>query len=57
MNISLLLQSQICSSKVCEGSIMTPKAMMRSPSTVPGSDDILMQAIDFINQYYKSIKK
>jgi len=45
-------------SNVCEGSIMTPKALMRCPSsTLPDSDDILMQAIDFINQYYKSIKK
>uniref|UniRef100_A0A8C2JL66 Nitric oxide synthase, inducible n=1 Tax=Cyprinus carpio TaxID=7962 RepID=A0A8C2JL66_CYPCA len=44
-------------SNVCEGSVMTPKAMTRCPSsTMPGSDDILMQAVDFINQYYKSIK-
>uniref|UniRef100_A0A671KNX8 Nitric oxide synthase n=1 Tax=Sinocyclocheilus anshuiensis TaxID=1608454 RepID=A0A671KNX8_9TELE len=51
------VKSQICMSEVCEGSIMTPKAMTRCPSsTLPGSDDILMQAIDFINQYYKSIK-
>uniref|UniRef100_A0A8C1VB63 Nitric oxide synthase, inducible n=1 Tax=Cyprinus carpio TaxID=7962 RepID=A0A8C1VB63_CYPCA len=49
--------SQICTSKVCEGSIMTPKAMTRcASSTLPSSDDILMQAIDFINQYYKSNK-
>uniref|UniRef100_A0A672P8J0 Nitric oxide synthase n=1 Tax=Sinocyclocheilus grahami TaxID=75366 RepID=A0A672P8J0_SINGR len=51
------VKSPICTSEVCEGSIMTPKAMTRCPSsTLPGSDDILMQAIDFINQYYKSIK-
>nr|AAX85386.1 inducible nitric oxide synthase form A [Carassius auratus] len=51
------VQSQICMSKVCEGSIMTPKAMTRCPSsTRPSSDDILTQAVDFINQYYKSIK-
>uniref|UniRef100_A0A673J5Q6 Nitric oxide synthase n=1 Tax=Sinocyclocheilus rhinocerous TaxID=307959 RepID=A0A673J5Q6_9TELE len=51
------VKSQICMSEVCEGSIMTPKAMTRCPSsTLPGSDDNLMQAIDFINQYYKSIK-
>ncbi|XP_059370165.1 nitric oxide synthase 2b, inducible isoform X2 [Carassius carassius] len=51
------VKSQICMSKICEGSIMTPKAMTRCPSsTLPSSDDILMQAIDFINQYYKSIK-
>ncbi|KAG1929953.1 nitric oxide synthase 2b, inducible [Pimephales promelas] len=51
------VKSQVCMSNVCEGSIMTPKALMRCPSsTLPDSDDILMQAIDFINQYYKSIK-
>uniref|UniRef100_A0A8C1A2H9 Nitric oxide synthase n=1 Tax=Cyprinus carpio carpio TaxID=630221 RepID=A0A8C1A2H9_CYPCA len=51
------VKSQICTSKVCEGSIMTPKAMTRcASSTLPSSDDILMQAIDFINQYYKSNK-
>lgn len=31
--------------------------MRRPSSPTPGSNDILMQAIDFINQYYKSIKK
>nr|ADT78701.1 inducible nitric oxide synthase [Ctenopharyngodon idella] len=51
------VKSPICMSTVCEGSIMTPKAMTRCPSsTVPSSNDLLMQAIDFINQYYKSIK-
>ncbi|XP_048017873.1 nitric oxide synthase 2b, inducible [Megalobrama amblycephala] len=51
------VKSPICMSNVCEGSIMTPKAMTRCPSsTSPSSNDILMQAIDFINQYYKSIK-
>uniref|UniRef100_A0A8C1ZGJ5 Nitric oxide synthase, inducible n=1 Tax=Cyprinus carpio TaxID=7962 RepID=A0A8C1ZGJ5_CYPCA len=54
---SRAVKSQICMSNVCEGSVMTPKAMTRCPSsTMPGSDDILMQAVDFINQYYKSIK-
>ncbi|XP_050984471.1 nitric oxide synthase 2b, inducible [Labeo rohita] len=51
------VKSQICTTKVCEGSIMTPKAMTRCPSsTPPSSEDLLMQAVDFINQYYKSIK-
>ncbi|XP_067222547.1 nitric oxide synthase 2b, inducible [Chanodichthys erythropterus] len=51
------VKSPICMSNVCEGSIMTPKAMTRCPSsTLPSSSDILMQAIDFINQYYESIK-
>uniref|UniRef100_A0A8C0Y2B5 Nitric oxide synthase n=1 Tax=Cyprinus carpio carpio TaxID=630221 RepID=A0A8C0Y2B5_CYPCA len=54
---SRAVKSQICMSNVCEGSVMTPKAMTRCPSsTMPGSDDILTQAVDFINQYYKSIK-
>ncbi|XP_057207744.1 nitric oxide synthase 2b, inducible [Triplophysa rosa] len=51
------VKKQTCTSNVCEGSIMTSKSLMRWPSsTTPGSNDILMQAIDFINQYYKSIK-
>ncbi|KAK2831743.1 hypothetical protein Q7C36_016829 [Tachysurus vachellii] len=43
--------------KMCEGSIMNPKSLTRSPPTsTPSSNDLLTQAIDFINQYYKSFK-
>nr|XP_055052766.1 nitric oxide synthase 2b, inducible isoform X2 [Misgurnus anguillicaudatus] len=51
------VKKQTCTTNVCEGSIMSSKSLMRCPSsTLPGSNEILMQAIDFINQYYKSIK-
>nr|XP_017206470.1 nitric oxide synthase, inducible isoform X1 [Danio rerio] len=51
------VKSHICSSKICEGSIMTPKSLTRCPmTTLHCSDDILVQAVDFINQYYKSVK-
>ncbi|XP_051966525.1 nitric oxide synthase, inducible-like [Xyrauchen texanus] len=51
------VKTQTCLSKVCEGSIMMPKSLMSCPSsTLQASNDILMQAIDFINQYYKSFK-
>uniref|UniRef100_A0A3B4CFS9 Nitric oxide synthase n=1 Tax=Pygocentrus nattereri TaxID=42514 RepID=A0A3B4CFS9_PYGNA len=43
--------------KVCEGSIMNPKSLIRSPSVAPlAPNELLAQAIDFINQYYKSFK-
>ncbi|XP_065136041.1 nitric oxide synthase 2b, inducible [Paramisgurnus dabryanus] len=51
------VKKQMCTTNVCEGSIMSSKSLMRCPSsTLPGSNEILVQAIDFINQYYKSIK-
>uniref|UniRef100_A0A8C8H5I9 Nitric oxide synthase, inducible n=1 Tax=Oncorhynchus tshawytscha TaxID=74940 RepID=A0A8C8H5I9_ONCTS len=48
------MQNQQCTSQVCEGSVMTPKALMRCPKDTPL--EILPQAIDLINQYYKSFK-
>ncbi|GAA6088760.1 nitric oxide synthase, inducible-like, partial [Tachysurus ichikawai] len=43
--------------KMCEGSIMNPKSLTRSPPiSTTSSNDLLTQAIDFINQYYKSFK-
>ncbi|KAM9468386.1 nitric oxide synthase, inducible-like [Clarias gariepinus] len=46
-----------CKPKVCEGSIMNVKSLTRSrPVFPPPSNELLMQAIDFINQYYKSFK-
>lgn len=51
------LQNMACNSKTCEGSIMNPKTLMRGPSKItPSSDDILNQALNFIDQYYKSFK-
>uniref|UniRef100_A0A8C7TKW5 Nitric oxide synthase, inducible n=1 Tax=Oncorhynchus mykiss TaxID=8022 RepID=A0A8C7TKW5_ONCMY len=48
------VKNQQCTSQVCEGSVMTPKALMRCPKDTPL--EILPQAIDLINQYYKSFK-
>ncbi|XP_051551936.1 nitric oxide synthase, inducible-like [Myxocyprinus asiaticus] len=51
------VQNTPCNSKTCEGSIMSPKSLIRgSPKITPGSSDILTQAVDFIDQYYKSFK-
>uniref|UniRef100_A0A674D2Q0 Nitric oxide synthase n=1 Tax=Salmo trutta TaxID=8032 RepID=A0A674D2Q0_SALTR len=53
-----LLQSLIsngdCQTMFCEGSVMTPKALLRGPKDA--TLEILPQAIDLINQYYKSFK-
>ncbi|XP_017347206.1 nitric oxide synthase, inducible [Ictalurus punctatus] len=51
------VKSQLCKPKMCEGSIMNPKTLMRSSAVSPPStNELLTQAIDFINQYYKSFK-
>ncbi|XP_060753750.1 nitric oxide synthase 2b, inducible [Neoarius graeffei] len=51
------VKSQVCKPKMCEGSIMTPKSLIRSsPVSPPSTNELLTQAIDFINQYYKSFK-
>ncbi|TRY71240.1 hypothetical protein DNTS_014985, partial [Danionella cerebrum] len=53
----MAVKSYNFTSTVCEGSLMNPKSLMRVPKfNFPASDDILMLAVDFINQYYKSIK-
>ncbi|KAF4113019.1 hypothetical protein G5714_005564 [Onychostoma macrolepis] len=51
------VKNMACDSKTCEGSIMNPKTLIRGPSKIPSSsDDILTQAVEFIDQYYKSFK-
>ncbi|XP_023692108.2 nitric oxide synthase 2b, inducible [Paramormyrops kingsleyae] len=51
------VKNQLCTSKVCENSKMTPKSLVVGPQKCPVSqNDILVQAIDFINQYYHSQK-
>ncbi|XP_034166259.2 nitric oxide synthase, inducible-like [Pangasianodon hypophthalmus] len=51
------VRSQVCKPKMCEGSIMNPKSLTRSsPVSPPSTNELLTQAIDFINQYYKSFK-
>ncbi|XP_029469395.1 nitric oxide synthase, inducible [Rhinatrema bivittatum] len=47
-----------CKSKVCHGSIMNPKGLLKEPRDGPAlPDEVLPQAIDFINQYYNSFKE
>ncbi|XP_051014042.1 LOW QUALITY PROTEIN: nitric oxide synthase, inducible [Acomys russatus] len=47
-----------CKSKSCLGSIMNPKNLIRGPREKPISlEELLPQAIDFINQYYGSFKE
>ncbi|XP_010640644.1 nitric oxide synthase, inducible isoform X1 [Fukomys damarensis] len=47
-----------CKSKSCLGSVMNPRSLTRGPrdkSTPP--DELLPQAIEFVNQYYDSFKE
>ncbi|KAG3269558.1 nitric oxide synthase 2 [Ictidomys tridecemlineatus] len=47
-----------CKSKSCLGSIMNPKSLTRGPRDKPISlDELLPQAIEFVNQYYASFKE
>ncbi|XP_012503684.1 PREDICTED: nitric oxide synthase, inducible [Propithecus coquereli] len=47
-----------CKSKSCLGSIMTPKSLTRGPRDKPTPpDELLPQAIEFVNQYYGSFKE
>ncbi|EAW51049.1 nitric oxide synthase 2A (inducible, hepatocytes), isoform CRA_b, partial [Homo sapiens] len=47
-----------CRSKSCLGSIMTPKSLTRGPRDKPTPpDELLPQAIEFVNQYYGSFKE
>ncbi|XP_031428742.1 nitric oxide synthase, inducible-like [Clupea harengus] len=51
------VKNHSCSSEVCNGSIMTPKALWRSPPDgASDASDLLKQAVDFINQFYESFK-
>ncbi|XP_051848310.1 nitric oxide synthase, inducible isoform X1 [Antechinus flavipes] len=47
-----------CKSKACRGSIMTPKSMTKGTRdrAIP-PEELLPQAIDFVNQYYGSFKE
>nr|XP_006640988.2 PREDICTED: nitric oxide synthase, inducible [Lepisosteus oculatus] len=47
-----------CKPSVCQGSIMNPKCLSRGPRDKPvPADEILVQAIEFVNQYYQSFKQ
>ncbi|XP_005402830.1 PREDICTED: nitric oxide synthase, inducible isoform X1 [Chinchilla lanigera] len=47
-----------CKPKSCLGSMMTPRSMTRGPRDKPTPlDELLPQAIEFVNQYYDSFKE
>ncbi|KAM5214509.1 nitric oxide synthase, inducible isoform 1-T2 [Hipposideros larvatus] len=47
-----------CKSKCCLGAIMNPKSLTRGPRDKPTPpDELLPQAIEFVNQYYNSFKE
>ncbi|KAL2297502.1 hypothetical protein Nmel_016809 [Mimus melanotis] len=47
-----------CRTKACQGSIMTPKGLVRGTRDGPvPQEDLLPQAIDFLKQYYSSFKE
>ncbi|XP_021093889.1 nitric oxide synthase, inducible isoform X1 [Heterocephalus glaber] len=47
-----------CKSKSCLGSIMNPRSLTRGPRDKPTPlDELLPQAIEFVNQYYDSFKE
>ncbi|XP_067102023.1 nitric oxide synthase 2b, inducible [Osmerus mordax] len=49
------VKNQPCESIICQGSLMTPKTLIWNPKLAPTAhNDILPQAIDLINQYFKS---
>lgn len=47
-----------CQTKACQGSLMTPKGLVRGPRDGPVPlEDLLPQARDFLKQYYSSFKE
>ncbi|KAJ8383900.1 hypothetical protein AAFF_G00213630 [Aldrovandia affinis] len=51
------IKSQSCKPEACLGAIMTPESLVRGPRKTPiPEQDILVPAIDFINQFYKHFK-
>ncbi|MBN3299782.1 NOS2 protein, partial [Amia calva] len=47
-----------CNSDVCQGAIMNPKSLTRGPRHQPAApEEVLVQAIEFINQFYQSFKQ
>ncbi|XP_058139802.2 nitric oxide synthase, inducible isoform X2 [Dasypus novemcinctus] len=47
-----------CKSKACQGAIMNSKSLTRGPRDKPTPpDELLPQAIEFVNQYYDSFKE
>lgn len=51
-------QNLTCKSKCCQGAIMNPKSLTRGCRDKPTPpDELLPQAIEFVNQYYSSFKE
>ncbi|KAK6473256.1 nitric oxide synthase [Huso huso] len=47
-----------CKSRMCHGSVMMPPALTRGVRSEPvPPEEVLVQAIEFINQYYQSFKQ
>nr|XP_034995867.1 nitric oxide synthase, inducible [Zootoca vivipara] len=47
-----------CRTNVCQGSLMNPKSLVRGPRNgLTPRDELLPQAIEFINLFYKSFKE
>lgn len=47
-----------CRTKACQGSLMAPKSQVRGTRDGPvPQEELLPQAIDFLNQYYSSFKE
>ena len=54
----LSFQDLSCKSKSCLASIMNPKSLTIGPRDKPTPpDELLPQAIEFVNQYYGSFKE
>ena len=57
-HLLLSFQDLACRSKSCLGAIMNPKSLTRGPRDKPTpQDELLPQAIEFVNQYYSSFKE
>ncbi|XP_040856557.1 nitric oxide synthase, inducible isoform X3 [Ochotona curzoniae] len=51
-------EDSTCKSTYCQGAIMSPKGMTRGPRDRPiPAEELLPQAIEFVNQYYGSCKE
>lgn len=47
----------MCPENVCYGSIMMPNLHAHKPEVVKSKEELQKLAIDFIDQYYTSIKR
>ncbi|XP_017204583.2 nitric oxide synthase, inducible isoform X1 [Oryctolagus cuniculus] len=51
-------EDSTCKSHYCQGAVMNPKEMIRGPRDRPTpAEELLPQAIEFVNQYYGSFKE